>query len=233
LRFFLAQDSPDLIPSSFDLVAFDQMFRGATSGGRLIKWLAAPALVVQRNVLLWANSPDDRYLAEDEQWTDGDVAGVIADLTFGLQTISAGVFPAFSAIRVEQAAAGTMVTVPQAGAIVVARYRSLRGPSGSRVGGLGTTNTDAAGVIHGGMVMLDRDSELAQLASAPRVRVHELGHALGTSHVTSRASFMNASDVGLPNEADKEAFRVAARRPPGSRSPDVDPADFRGNAVTR
>jgi hypothetical protein len=33
-------DAPiDLIPNSFDLVAFNQMFRGATSGGRLIKWL--------------------------------------------------------------------------------------------------------------------------------------------------------------------------------------------------
>jgi hypothetical protein len=222
----------DLIASSFDLVAFDQMFRGATSGGRLIKWLAAPALVVQRTGLLWANSPDDRYLAEDEQWTDGDIDAVIADLTFGLQTISAGVFPAFSAIRVEQAAAGTMVTVPQAGAIVVARYRLLRGPSGSRIGGLGKTNTDDAGVIHGAMVMLDRDTELAQSASARSLRVHELGHALGTSHVTSRASFMNASNASLPNDADKEAFHVAARRPPGNRSPDVDPADFTLNAAS-
>ena len=221
----------DLIPGSFDLTAFDQMFRGATSGGRLIKWLAAPALVVQRTGLLWANSPDDRYLADNEQWTDDDIDGVIADLTFGLQTISAGVFPAFSAVRVEEAAAGTMVTVPQAGAIVVARYRSLRGPSGDRIGGLGKTNVDAAGVIRGGMVMLDRDSDL-QAFSRRRVRVHELGHVLGTSHVTSRLSFMNPDGTGgLPNEADKEAFRVAARRPPGSRSPDVDPAGFTLNAA--
>ena len=217
----------DLIASNFDLVAFDQMFRGVTSGGRLIKWPGAPVLVVQRSVLLWASSPDDRYLAEDEQWTDGDIAAVIADLTFGLQTISAGVFQEFSAIRVEQAAAGSMVTMPQAGAIVVARYRGLRGPSGSRIGGLGTTNTDASGVIRGGMLMIDRDSELSSPASARRVRVHELGHVLGTSHVTSRLSFMNPDgNGGLPNDADMEAFRVAARRPPGSRSPDVDPNYF-------
>lgn len=46
---------------------------------------------------------------------------------------------------------------------------------------------------------------------------------------------MNTSNGGLPNEADKEAFRVAARRPPGSRSPDVDPIDFTliGSALTR
>src|SRR5262245_35345894 len=126
----------DLIPSSFDLMAFDQMFRGATSAGRLIKWLVPPTLVVQRSELLWANSPSDTYRAEDEQWTDSEMDAVIADLIFGLQTISANVFPSFSAIRVEQAAAGTMLTVPQPGAIVVARYRSLRGPSGDRVGGL-------------------------------------------------------------------------------------------------
>jgi hypothetical protein len=223
----------DLIASSFDLAAFNQMFRGVTTGGRLAKYLAAPALVVQRTGLLWANAPDDRYLAEDEQWSDADVDAVIADLTFGLQTISAGVFPAFSAVRVEQAAAGTMVTVPQAGAIVVARYRGLRGPSGDRIGGFGKTNIDAASVIRGGMVMLDRDSELGRPASARALRVHELGHALGTSHVTARPSFMSPDGTGgLPNDADKEAFSVAARRPPGSRAPDVDPADFTLNAVS-
>lgn len=221
----------DLIPSSFDLVAFDQMFRGVTTGGRLAKFLAAPALVVQRSGLLWANSPDDRFLAEDEQWSDTDIDGVIADLTFGLQTISAGVFPAFSEIRVEQAAAGMMVTVPQAGAIVVARYRGLRGPSGDRIGGFGKTNIDAAGVIRGGIVMLDRDSEL-QSTAPRRVRVHELGHVLGASHVTSRLSFMNPDgNGGLPNDADIEAFRVAARRPPGNRTPDVDRADFTLNRI--
>ena len=214
----------DLIPSSFDLTAFDQMFRGVTTGGRLAKWLAAPVLVVQRRGLVWASSPDDRYLAEDEQWTDSDVDSVIADLTFGLQAITAGVFAEFSAIRIEQAAPGTMVTMPQAGAIVVARYRGLRGPSGDRIGGLGKTNIDAGGVIRGGMLMIDRDGDL-QLLSRRRVRVHELGHVLGTSHVTSRLSFMNPDgNGGLPNDADQEAFRVAARRPHGSRSPDVDPA---------
>ena len=219
--------SIDLIASNFDLVAFDQMFRGVTTAGRLAKWSTAPVLIVQRTGLVWASSQDDRYLAEGEQWTDGDIAGLIADLTFGLQTISAGVFQEFSAIRVEQATAGTTVTVPQAGAIVVARYRGLRGPSGSRIGGLGTTNTDAAGVIRGGMLMLDRDGELSAPASARRVRVHELGHVLGTSHVTSRLSFMNPDgNGGLPNDADIDAFRVAARRPPGNRSPDVDPPEF-------
>ena len=180
----------DLIPSSFDLAAFDQMFRGVTTGGRIAKYLAAPALVVQRTGLLWASSPDDHYLAENEQWTDADIDTLIADLTFGLQTISAGVFPAFSAIRVEQAVAGTMVTVPQAGAIVVARYRGLRGPSGDRIGGFGKMTLDAAGVIQGGLVMLDRDRELE--SASPRglrvLRVHELGHTMGLSHVTSRAS---------------------------------------------
>ena len=219
----------DLIPSSFDLVAFDQMFRGVTTGGRLAKWPAAPALVVQRTGLVWASSPDDRYLAEGEQLTDGDIEGVIADLTFGLQTISAGVFPAFTTIRVEQAAAGAIVTVPQAGAIVVARYRGLRGPSGDRIGGFGKITIDAAGVIRTGMVMLDRDGEL-QSASRP-LRVHELGHTMGLSHVTTRASFMQS--LIDPTDFDKEAFRVAARRPHGNRSPDVDRADFTLNPVVQ
>jgi hypothetical protein len=116
-----------------------------------------------------------------------------------------------------------MVTVPQAGAIVVARYRALRGPSGDRIGGLGTTDTDGAGEIHGAVIKIDRDTDRPGTASARQLRVHELGHALGTSHVTSRPSFMSPSGGSLPTDADKEAFRVAARRPPGNRSPDVDP----------
>src|SRR5262245_37685357 len=71
----------DLIPRSFDLVAFDQMFRGVTSGGRLIKWRSAPALDVQRTGLVWANSPDERYLADSEQWTDGELADLVAELS--------------------------------------------------------------------------------------------------------------------------------------------------------
>jgi hypothetical protein len=223
----------DLIATSFDMTAFDQMFRGATSAGRIIKWTTAPALVVQRTGLVWANSSDERYLAESEEWTDAEIEGVIADFTFGLQTISAGVFPSFSSIRIEQAVTGTMVTVPQAGAIVVARYRGLRGPSGDRIGGLGTANNDTAGVIRGAIVKIDRDNDLTIPAITRRLRVHELGHAMGLSHVTSRASFMAPSNGGLPNDADIEACRVAARRPPGSRSPDVDPADFVLNALTR
>jgi hypothetical protein len=218
----------DLIPSSFDLVAFDQMFRGVTTAGQLAKWPAAPALVVQRTGLLWANSPADRYLAEEEQWTDADIDGVIADLTFGLRTISAGVFPAFSEIRVEQAVAGTIVTMPQAGAIVVARYRGLRGPSGDRIGGFGKMNLDASGVIRGGLIMLDRDGDL-QSVSPRRLRVHELGHTMGLSHVTTRASFMQS--LTEPNDFDKEAFRIAARRTYGNRSPDVDRSDFTFNSA--
>jgi hypothetical protein len=56
------------------------------------------------------------------------------------------------------------------------------------------------------------------------LRIHELGHALGYLHVKARPSIMNPSLGFEPTEFDRSAAVIAFQRPPGNRSPDVDPA---------
>lgn len=54
-----------LIPASFDLVAFDQMFRGDHG---LQRWITAPSLVVLTTVMTYANGlgAGDEYYATSE-----------------------------------------------------------------------------------------------------------------------------------------------------------------------
>jgi hypothetical protein len=63
------------------------------------------------------------------------------------------------------------------------------------------------------------------------LRAHELGHALGYSHVTVRTSVMNSNARTEPNEFDREATQIVYQRPPGNRSPDTDPDPFSINTM--
>ena len=47
--------------------------------------------------------------------------------------------------------------------------------------------------------------------------------ALGYQHVTARTSVMNSQARTEPNDFDRSAALIAFQRPPGNRSPDVDP----------
>jgi hypothetical protein len=55
------------------------------------------------------------------------------------------------------------------------------------------------------------------------LRIHELGHALGWQHVTSRTSIMNPAIGPEPTDFDRAGAVIAFQRPPGNRSPDTDP----------
>jgi hypothetical protein len=72
-------------------------------------------------------------------------------------------------------------------------------------------------------MFLDRDFDRND-SRRRLLRMHELGHALGYQHVTSRASIMNPSIGAEPTEFDRSAAVIAFARPPGNRSPDADPA---------
>jgi hypothetical protein len=59
--------------------------------------------------------------------------------------------------------------------------------------------------------------------------MHELGHALGYDHVTSRQSVMNSTPTVEPTPFDRQAAAIVFDRPPGNRAPDVDPTRVSAN----
>lgn len=207
-----------LIPASFDLTAFDQMFR--TLNSRLARWTTRPALVVLAAVMDYRGS-GDTYEATGEQLTDDEVSQMIAHHQEGLALLTGGVYPSFASVDVERPAAGTRVNPLRTGAIVVGRYRGI--VSFARTIGYGQWAEMSDGTINGGATFLDRDFDRGD-SRRRLLRIHELGHALGYQHVDARVSIMNPAIGPEPNDFDRAGATIAFQRPVGNRAPDVDPA---------
>ena len=209
-----------LIPASFDLRAFDEMFRGT---GRLQRWTSAPALVVLAKVMQFETfATEDQYHATSERLSDSETALMIEHLTEGLALLSGNTFTRFSAITIEDPSAGSRISTLRSGSVVVGRYRGIYSLSNTIAFGRWATNGSAE--VTGGAIYLDanydRTNETRRL-----VRIHELGHALGYLHVTTRVSIMNPAVGPAPTEFDRQAAVIAFQRAPGNRSPDNDVAD--------
>ena len=69
-----------LMPASFDVHAFDEMFR--TANARLQRWTTRPALVVLGTVMNFRGDADE-FIATSEQMTDEEVSLLIAHLNEG------------------------------------------------------------------------------------------------------------------------------------------------------
>jgi hypothetical protein len=213
-----------LMPSSFDLRAFDQMFRHS---GALRRWTHAPSIVVQTRVLQFTNTSDSEYTAVDSAMTDEDATALLADMRWALPQLSGNSFSRFGEERREAAAAGARVMVQRGGLIVVARYEGLTAATG--FWGYSRWAWNEAGEIQAGVIMLDRNFETSSSPFLRSLRAHELGHALGYQHVTGRDSVMNASGRLEPNRFDRDGAKLAFLRPPLNRAPDIDPDPFTGN----
>src|SRR5262245_48547517 len=205
-----------LIPSSFDLAAFNEMFRG--SHDRLQRWTTAPSLVVLTTVMKFENGEATTAEGTSDQIPSGDVDAMVRDLTGGLATMTGGAFTAFAQLTRAAPSAGARTSLTRDGQIVVGRYRDIRAATGSV--GFGRWAERDDGVVTAGTMFLDANYDSG--SDRRRLRTHELGHALGYKHLSSRPSIMNpvlGSDV---TEFDRQGALIAFQRPPGNRAPDTD-----------
>jgi hypothetical protein len=208
-----------LIPASFDLSAFDQMFR--TVNARLQRWTARPALVVVASTQTYVGGSDE-FSATSERMSDEDVSQLVAHMTEGLALLTGGTYTTFASVSVERPSSGQRTSVARAGAIVVGRYQGIESSSWDGVIGYGRWADQADGTVVAGAMFLDRDFDRDD-SRRRLVRIHELGHTLGYLHVTTRYSIMNPSLGPDPTDFDRQAAIIAFSRPPGNKSPDVDP----------
>jgi hypothetical protein len=212
----------DLIPNTFDTTALDQLVR-TNSQSPLRRWTSAPGLILETRTLKFDTATQlVDAVALDDQMSDDDAQAMVADLTFALPLLTGGTFPAFSSVTIQTSDVGQVVHQHNTGFITVSRQSGLLTGSGVDAVGLGVWQTDLSSAVIGGAVGIDRNSDTPQLRP---VRYHELGHALGYSHVATRTSIMNPSCCGVvqPNLFDQQATMIAFRRQPGSLSPDKDP----------
>jgi hypothetical protein len=207
-----------MIPSSFDLVAFNEMFR---SNAQLQRWTSRPSLVILASVMEYrANATAQTYHATSEQLTDDDVALLRAHLTEGLALLTGNTFTSFASVEVERPVAGAQVNTLRPGQIVMGRYTGI--VTFAKTIGYGLWSEQPDGTVVGGAMYLDRDFDRDD-GRRRLLRIHELGHALGYQHVESRTSIMNPAIGPEPTESDRGGAILAFERPVGNKSPDIDP----------
>ena len=217
--------SVTLIPASFDLRAFDEMFRV----NQLLRWTDAPPLLIETRTLQFTGVNDADFTALEDQMTDAEYAALAADLQWALPQLTGGRFTSFASVTRQTSTPGAHVHILNTGSLTVARYIGLTTATG--FWGYSRWFARVDGAVTSGESMLDRDFERSGTAFLRSLRAHELGHSLGLSHVTVRASVMNAAARLEPNDFDRQASRIAFQRPPGNRTPDSDPGGIAANRV--
>jgi hypothetical protein len=207
-----------LIATSFDLRAFDEMFRVS----QLLRWTTAPPLVVETRAVQFTTVSMVEGTAVADEMSASEQDGLVADLTWTLPQLTGGTFGGFATVTRQTANEGATIRLLNTGVITVCRVVGLTQLAG--YWGYSRWQFRSDGTVTGGLVMLDRDFERSGSAFLRSLRAHELGHALGYNHVTVRPSVMNSSARIEPNAFDLESARIAFQRPPGNRSPDTDPS---------
>lgn len=207
-----------LIPASFDLESFDQMFRPS---GPLQRWTTRPTLVVLASVMTYAAGIREEYSATSEQMSEEEVSQMVAHLTEGLGVWTGGTFTNFAAVEIERPAAGARASVSRPGKIVVGRYNGI--VTLVNTIGYGQWALAGDGSVAAGAMFLDRDFDKND-GRRRLLRIHELGHALGQMHVLNRTSVMNPAIGPDVTDFDRASGLIAFQRPAGNRAPDTDPA---------
>jgi hypothetical protein len=188
-------------------VPVDEMLH--TARGRWERWTQVPELVVLTSVMDFHARGAREYRATDERLREKDVDALVTDLTRALRELSGEIVVQFAAVHRQTIAAGESVAIMQPGKIVAGRYRGVREVENTL--GFGGRQTRTDGSIAAGAVVLDAEFDRTSRARALSRR-HELGHALGFNHVTSRVSVMNAHIGPEPTNIDRQLARLAFAR---------------------
>jgi hypothetical protein len=207
-----------LIPKSLNLTAFDQMFR---SDGALRRWTTAPSVVIHRRVLQFTDVDATSAVATSVELSDAEVDSIMNDLQNVLSALTGQTFDRFSGQTIETAADGESVSVARSGVIFIAHYQGLT--DATTYWGYTRWAWNDRGEVRAASVKLDRAFETSGSPYRPTLRAHELGHALGYSHVDARPSVMNASGRVSLTDFDRHGARIAFLRPLLNMSPDIDP----------
>ena len=193
---------------SIDASALQEMLRGPNGQAR--HWNRAPELTVLVSVMQYRDGNQTAYTATAERLTDAEVDELTRDLTAGLALLTGNTYEEFAAIHREAIPEGTTMAVLRPGQIVAGRYRDVQNLQHTI--GFGGSATRIDGTITGAAIILDNDFD----TSSPKrrlLRIHELGHALGYNHVSSRISIMNATIGPEPTDFDRTAATIAFRPP--------------------
>jgi hypothetical protein len=214
-----------LISGSFDLRAFDEMFRAP----QLRRWTSAPPILLEMRSLQFTDVNMMDAVALADVMPDAEANSIVDDMSWALPQLTGGTFSSFASVTRQTAAQGARVSLLNDDVITVSRVVGLTAATG--FWGYGRWRFQSDGRVVAGIVMLDRDFDRSGSSFVRSLRSHELGHALGYNHVTVRTSVMNAQARTEPNDFDRDAARIAFQRPPGNRAPDVDPASASINRV--
>ncbi len=206
-----------LIAATFDLAAFDEMFRAPA----LTRWTSAPPLVIERRVVQFTDAEMLDGRALDDMMSPAEADSVLADLNRAVSPMTGRVFREFSSVRIAASAAGSVVDLWNDGVITVSWANGLQAATGAW--GYGRWSSKGDGTVTAGLLILDSGFQRSGSPFVRSLRVHELGHALGYRHVTATPSVMNATALLEPTAFDRDATRIAFDRQPGNRSPDIDP----------
>jgi hypothetical protein len=207
-----------LIPTSFDLTAFDQMCRQPS----IHRWLAAPSVVVEARVLKFTSMSDANLTATKDSVDDASARQVGLDMQSVVSDLSGGHFTALASIGIQRSTEGSAVPIMVSGRVTVARVTGMYAATG--YGGFTRWEIGPTGNVQGASVLLDTQFDNPTSGVATILRMHEFGHALGLMHVTNRPSLMNPSASTGPTPFDRDATRIAWERPIGNQSPDNDPS---------